>query len=489
MNKSKQTDAGRIRHSITSRLNRKMFFRLCGLFVSLNIIICIIAGIGLWIYCEQRIATVTKALNENEPPDDGGWLNLSGMSIYRTTNEYNNNHYPVGWPFRAIAESSPHWDQIYYRGFRIKNSGFEGSLRSIEYVVAVRYDDIRGGVMYEIALNIGSFVFIFVCCMVVLCAYQLVSLLSRTIRNRSMVRKTLDPIAELARAAQTLNAVNIQLDHEKMMALAGRLDGIDAGRLDTRIQIDDLHEELRNVAIAINGMLDRIYDAYAAQSRFVSDASHELRTPIAVIQGYANLLDRWGKEDEKALTESVSAIKDEAENMKGLIEQLLFLARGDSNRIQISQERIDMAELIDEVVMEARMLSEDLEFIVLESDVAALADRSLIKQSLRILVDNAVKYTDPGGEITLSALRDGDTARISVTDTGIGIPADVLPRVFDRFVRADESRTRATGGAGLGLSIAKWIAARHDGHLEVISREGIGTRFTLVLPAAVQTDE
>ena len=129
------------------------------------------------------------------------------------------------------------------------------------------------------------------------------------------------------------------------------------------------------------------------------------------------------------------------------------------------------------------MLDDKREFIVATENMSILADKALIKQALRILVDNAVKYTDTGGEITISAEIDGSLAKLSVSDTGIGIRSDILPRVFDRFVRADESRTRATGGAGLGLSIAQWIVSRHNGHMEILSREGIGTRITLVLPA------
>jgi signal transduction histidine kinase len=339
--------------------------------------------------------------------------------------------------------------------------------------------------MYEIGLGIGQFLLYFIYAFIALLVFELLTLLSRTVNDRRMVRRTLGPIAELARAAQSLNEVNKQLDNEKMMALAGRLDGIDAGRLDTRIQIDDVQEELKNLAVAINGMLDRINESYAAQTRFVSDASHELRTPIAVIQGYANLLDRWGKDDEKALTESVSAIKDEAGNMKDLIEQLLFLARGDSNRIKLVEERVEVYSLFEEVISEMRMLDNGHEFKISGSDVVITADRALLKQALRILVDNAIKYTDSDGEITISASSDDISARLSVSDNGIGIAPEILPYVFNRFVRADESRTRSTGGAGLGLSIAQWIAARHNGYIEVLSREGIGTRITIVLPALI----
>ena len=172
--------------------------------------------------------------------------------------------------------------------------------------------------------------------------------------------------------------------------------------------------------------------------------------------------------------------------MKDLVEQLLFLARGDSNRINMLVERVELSSLVEEVVNESRLIDDRHEFKINCSKVAVTADRGLLKQALRILVDNAIKYTDKGGEITISAVAEGETARLSVSDSGIGIKPEILPNVFDRFVRADESRTRATGGAGLGLSIAQWITTRHNGHMEVISREGIGTKITLILPIPIE---
>ena len=465
--------AGKIRYSITSKLNSRLFWRLLGLYISLNILILIIASVGLSVYCERKVTDTLDMLSRQDIPADGAWMEFSGMSVRYSPEFYTGN--TVITPFSWLL---PDETRTAVRGFRASAGDFRSTVRSITYIVTVSSNDR----VYEIGLLIGPFILYFAYAFAALHIFELLELISRTAKDRRMVRRTLDPIAELARAAQSLNDVNKQLDHEKMMAMAGKLNGIDAGRLDTRIQIDDLQEELKNVAVAINGMLDRINDSYAAQARFVSDASHELRTPIAVIQGYANLLDRWGKEDEKTLTESVSAIKDEADNMKGLIEQLLFLARGDSNRIQLAAENVDLSELIAEVAEEARMLDSDYEFIVSGESMSITADRALIKQALRILVDNAVKYTDPGGEITISANSDGANVRLSVTDTGIGIRPDILPHVFDRFVRADESRARATGGAGLGLSIAHWITVRHNGHMEILSREGIGTKLTLILP-------
>ena len=469
--------AGKIRFSITNKLNTRLFFRLLGLFFSLNIIICIISAVTLTFYCENKVISALEMLADNEPPVSGEWMQLAGMGI-RTLPSHSDSGF-IEWPFSRFL---PYTTEKSVRGFRTSGSGTRDTINNIIYIVEVS----AGGKTYEIALHIGHFILYFIYAFFTLLAFELLTLLTRTANDRRMIRRTLDPIAELARAAQTLNEVNKQLDQEKIMALAGRLDGIDACRLDTRIQIDDLQEELKNVAVAINGMLDRINESYAAQARFVSDASHELRTPIAVIQGYANLLDRWGKDDEKTLTESVSAIKDEAGNMKDLVEQLLFLARGDSNRISLVDERIEAAGLIEEIIGEMRMLDNGHEFKIADNDVVLMADRSLIKQALRILVDNAIKYTDNDGEITISAASDSESVRLSVSDNGIGINPEILPFVFNRFVRADESRARATGGAGLGLSIAQWIATRHNGHIEVLSREGIGTKITIVLPAYIE---
>ena len=465
---------GKIRSSITNKLNRKLFFRLFGLFISFNILICVIAGVTLAFYCENKVVSAIEMLSHNEPPASGEWTGLAGFSIKELSEPTIGSS--VRWPFSWRLSFEP---EYIYRGFRAQQDGFRNTIRSISYVVNVGYD----GSSYEIDIRIGTFILYFMYALLALMVFEFLTLISRTVDDRKMIRRTLDPIAELARAAQSLNEVNRQLDREKAMALPGILDGIDAGRLDTRIQIDELQDELKNVAVAINGMLDRINESYAAQARFVSDASHELRTPIAVIQGYANLLDRWGTEDEKTLSESVTAIKDEAESMKDLVEQLLFLARGDSNRINIVVENVELSGLVEEVVNESRLIDDGHEFKITCCEVTVAADRGLLKQALRILVDNAIKYTDKDGEVTISAVADGNTARLSVSDSGIGIKPEILPNVFDRFVRADESRTRATGGAGLGLSIAQWIITRHNGHMEVLSREGIGTRITFVLPA------
>lgn len=242
------------------------------------------------------------------------------------------------------------------------------------------------------------------------------------------------------------------------------------------------YAELAGLETAVNKLMTRMRDSYRQQARFVSDASHELRTPIAVIKGYADLLDRWGKTDEKILEESIEAIKSESDSMQHLVEQLLFLARGDSGRTTLNVTDFDVTEVMKEVCEESAMIDQAHTYLFEgEEPVPASGDVSLIKQATRILIENASKYTPEGGEIKLRSLNVNGHPAFSVQDSGIGISESDIPHIFDRFYRADDSRSKQTGGSGLGLAIAKWIVERHGGHFEIISRKDIGTRITVVL--------
>ena len=298
------------------------------------------------------------------------------------------------------------------------------------------------------------------------------------------IRKILRPIQDLAAAAARLNAMT-HMSKREIESLAGELGKIDAAHLDSRIDLPPTQKELRTLAQAINEMMDRVAQAYNAQLRFVSDASHELRTPIAVIQGYAALLDRWGKSDPEALQESIDAIRAEAASMERLVEQLLFLARGDNDSQPVAMEPLDLTELAGEVLREEEMLHPERVFLPRwgEDPVRVYADPGLMKQLLRILLDNSLKYSPPEGRVYLRVSANPDYVRLTVQDEGMGIPPDSIPHIFDRFYRTDLSRDRKTGGTGLGLSIAKWIVERHGGWFEVASRPDVGTRITAVLPA------
>ena len=310
-----------------------------------------------------------------------------------------------------------------------------------------------------------------------LLAAEVVALLLGMQKNTQIVQQMFAPIRALEETADALNGE--------------RLDGINVDSLKTsRIPIPGGQEELRALASAINAMLERIDREYQVQARFVSDASHELRTPIAVIQGYANMLDRWGKDDPAVRQEAISAIRAEADSMATLVEQLLFLARGDNNTQTVHFKAFDLSAVVDEVYRETELLETGRQVgSAIQPGIRFYGDTGLLKQALRILVDNAVKYTPEGGALFVRLKGKEGIVQLSVSDTGQGIAPDDLPKVFQRFYRTDESRTRQTGGTGLGLSIAQWIAARHGGWIQVSSKQGLGSRFTLVLPWVEQPAE
>jgi signal transduction histidine kinase len=317
----------------------------------------------------------------------------------------------------------------------------------------------------------------------ILLAVEILTLIRGAFKIRRSTRRMLRPILTLTRAAENINK-------EPSLKLSGAIDTLNTiteQHLDKRIAMEDERVELKGLASAINGMLDRLDAAYHAQLRFVSDASHELRTPISVIQGYANLLDRWGKKDEKTLQESIDAIKNEAGSMQALVEQLLFLARGDNYSVVPALTEVDISLAAEEVLRETKLIDPTHQFQSrIEPGVRIRGDIPLLKRALRILIDNSVKYTPAGGTITIKTVRSAQKpgfAEISVSDSGIGIPDEALPHLFERFYRADESRARKSGGAGLGLAIAKWIVDSHQGFVEVVSRKDMGAKFTLFFPA------
>lgn len=349
----------------------------------------------------------------------------------------------------------------------------------------------------SIVLEVGNKIFQYALIFKLLLIFEAILLISGALKSRKQIRRILRPISDMTqmtKRAQKMsgdgrNPVDSS-EMKRLRELAGTISGIDATKLDKRLLVDETQTELKDLANAINSMLDRIDEAYTSQVRFVSDASHELRTPISVVQGYANLLDRWGKNDPETMQEAIDAIKSESENMKDLVEQLLFLARGDNETLQLYLQTFDCGELVEEVLQETQMIDGHHRFKKKEGTSGLInADRQMMKQAIRILVDNSIKYTPQEGEIIVSVNADNKEkgfVRISVQDNGMGIEPDNLPYIFDRFYRSDESRARKTGGSGLGLAIMKWIIDRHVGTIEVISRKDIGTRTTIIIPQILQ---
>ncbi len=475
-----QSKTKKVNASIVYKLNSRLLLRMLILFLILNFFVFCALGAQAVISTEKELASVVSAIKSSDSPesDDFQWLELAGFHITMSLADPKGFRLPItpeGGLFNMELEGA--------RSFQLPEEEGQGFIKRLDGLL-YRYEFSWNRQTYSVVMEVGDEILLLRRTLFIMLMAELILLLISILPVARLIRTTLHPISILTEAAQSLNMETSGFTPKKMENLTDTLDSINAAKLDTRISVDETETELKNLAEAINSLLDRINDTYRSQIRFVSDASHELRTPISVIEGYANLLDRWGKKDEKTLDEGIAAIKDEASNMKGLVEQLLFLARGDNNTMNLQLERFDLGQLAEEVLRESQMIDGGHEYDSHIESVWIYADKGLIKQALRILMDNAIKYTNAGGKITLSVCRMDAGALLTVQDEGIGIPPEAVSQIFERFYRTDQSRARATGGSGLGLSIAKWIAERHGGHMEVLSRQEIGTRITIVIPVS-----
>lgn len=257
-----------------------------------------------------------------------------------------------------------------------------------------------------------------------------------------------------------------------------------ADDLSRRIPMDgSMQDEIGHLVIVFNETLERLENLFEGQRRFLADVSHELRTPLTTIRGNVDLIRRMGEVDEQSL----EAVTSEVNRMTRMVQELLLLAQAESGNLPLTQERVDLELLAQEIHQQAKVLAQDRVEIHLsvESSIIVVGDRDRLRQVLLNLIANALEHTPDGGRVELKLEGVGGWAVMSVTDTGKGIPEEELARVFERFYRVDRSRKRSgRGGAGLGLSIAYWIARSHGGRIDVESVLGRGTTFSLRLPAA-----
>lgn len=366
------------------------------------------------------------------------------------------------------------------------NWGFTGTSRSVDTWVY----QVFGGDGKTYSFPVMGYLLALSPFLAFSCVYQLLDVLDFFSDTRR-VRRKLQPLNDLALMADTIGNAGIgdpmsgTDDASKMATLEQAIAraSVESPTVSTGDQ------DLRSIEVALNGLLRQMQEAKLQQMRFVSDASHELRTPIAVIQGYVNMLDRWGTSDEEVLHESIEALKAESSHMQELVEQLLFLARGDSGRNTLQRADVNLADVVLEVWDESCMIDEGHVYACSLTDDDAqdprfkvTGDLALLKQALRIMVQNAEKYSPEGSTITLGATSDSVAVTCTVQDEGIGMSEEDAKHVFERFYRADSAREEGAEGSGLGLSIAKWIVDAHNGTIEVLSREGVGTRFTVRIP-------
>jgi len=258
---------------------------------------------------------------------------------------------------------------------------------------------------------------------------------------------------------------------------------IGEGDLSRRIDVRT-NDELGHLASTLNDMIGRLEAAFNRQRQFTADASHELRTPLAIMQAEATLaLSKERTEDD--YRKSLETISQESAYMSSVIGKLLFLARSDAGKEQLTFENVDLKDLIVELSTNIEALAQDkgIKFTVDATESLVVnGDKTKLRQLFINILENAIRYTPNDGNISVSAFKKEDNALVAISDTGIGIPPEHLPHIFERFYRVDKARSRAEGGVGLGLAIAKYIVESHDGKIELESQVGKGTTFTISIP-------
>ena len=293
-----------------------------------------------------------------------------------------------------------------------------------------------------------------------------IALLLAGIGGYFLARKSLAPVAAMASQARHMGAENL---HD-------------------RLEVPNRRDELGQLAISVNQLLERLEKSFELQRRFVADASHELRTPVAILRGETEVTLSKPDRPPAEYRETLSILRDESQRLAHIVEDLFTLTRADAGQYPLTRRELYLDELASDVLHHARSLAIAKDIILsssIDPELPLEADESLLRRMLLNLLDNAIKYAPEGGTVSLCCKKLDRQYVVSVTDTGPGIPTDIQPRIFERFFRADKTRSRSegdTGGAGLGLSIARWIAEAHHGRLELARSDSSGSTFTAYLP-------
>ena len=296
----------------------------------------------------------------------------------------------------------------------------------------------------------------------------LVVLLLASFGGYFLARKSLGPVAIMNRQTQRISVEN----------------------LSSRLDITNPRDELGALATTINELLNRLEHSFKEQQRFIADASHELRTPVAVLRGETEVsLSKPRTMDE--YQQSLALIKEEAEHLSRIVEDLFVLARQPVEGLPVLlKQSLSLNDVVSDCTRAAQVLANrkgvHLTMQTVSEPVLLNGDEDLLKRMVLNLLDNAVKFTSSGGQVSINLVRHNGHAQLTVADTGIGIPEIAQPYVFDRFYRVDKARSREQGGAGLGLSIVSWIVAVHEGNITMDSTPGEGTKFIVELPARLQ---
>jgi heavy metal sensor kinase len=291
-----------------------------------------------------------------------------------------------------------------------------------------------------------------------LLASILVALILASVSGAAVVRGALAPVSRITKTAREIET---------------------SSDLSRRVDYKGTADEIGELATTFDHMIRHLDKVFQSQRYFVADASHELRGPLTVIRGNLDLLKRKLGEEERQ--ESLKAIERESIGMSKIVDDFLLLAEVESGQ-PAQQQTVPLKNILAEEIKRAKALVGGRKIILeRQEDLTVQGDPQRLRQLLANLVDNAIKHTLKDGTITLSLFRDGSWARLEVADSGIGIPPEHLPHIFDRFYRVDKARSRGSGGTGLGLAIVKGIAEQHDGKVTVTSEPGKGSKFTVWL--------
>jgi two-component system OmpR family sensor kinase len=274
-----------------------------------------------------------------------------------------------------------------------------------------------------------------------------------------------------------------------VVAMSTQAGRIGAATLHERLPVQNEKDELGHLARSFNQLLDRLDQSFDRQRRFMADASHELRTPVAILRGEAEVALARPDRTPEEYRESLAVLRAESQRLTHIVEDLFTLARADAGQYPLSPHDFYLDELVADCTRATRTLAL-AKRITLNCDAVQEspihADEALLRRMILNLLDNAIKYTPEGGSVSVACRREGGEYALSITDTGPGIPEELQPRIFERFFRADKARSHAEsdgGGAGLGLSIARWIAEAHHGRLELVRSDATGSTFAAYLPA------
>lgn len=276
-----------------------------------------------------------------------------------------------------------------------------------------------------------------------------------------------------------------------MDSVVDAISNLDADSLDARIIEEKGTLEVRELARSFNALLGRLEDSFRRIKEFTADASHELRTPLTVLRGETEVALRKPRSPEE-YQDVLASTLEEAHRMSRIVEDLLLLAKGDLGEAPVNKTSLDLNEVLGDIALQAQLVSEAKNISVIFEEapsIKIMADPLRIRQLFWNILNNAIKYTPQDGMIYISIkTENNENVKVAISDTGIGIPEQDLPHIFKRFYRVDKHRARTQGGSGLGLAICKWITTAHGGKIEVRSKPGEGSVFTIILPRATEEE-